>query len=84
MQILITAVVTVLLVVLVKSHPICNGQSNATINGPSCYTNLTAKTSFFNEWLNIHDESEGIDKLRNRKGSTVWHLLHSTPKVLVY
>ena len=83
MQSSITAVVIVSLVMLVESHPICSGQSSVTTNEPSCYTNLTASASFLNEWLSIHQDSEGIDKLRNHKGSTVWNLLRNTLKVIV-
>lgn len=69
MQCMTSAVVIVLLVVMiVESHPICN---YAATNEPTCYTNLTANVSFLNEWLSLHDNSEGINQLRGRMDNTI-------------
>lgn len=78
MQYFISAIVIGLLVINVECHPICKqtaDQLNATTNEPSCSTNLTANATFLNEWLSLHDDSEGIDQLRNRKSNTIADIL---------
>ena len=70
MKCIISAVVIATLVMIVKSHPICQQAVNATTNEP-CYANPTANVSFLNEWLSLHDNSQGINQLRSRKDSSI-------------
>ena len=72
MKCIISAVVITTLVMIVKSHPIpvCQQAVNATTS-ESCYANPTANVSFLNEWLSLHDNSQGINQLRSRKDSSI-------------
>ena len=63
----------------VEPHPICqetNDQQNSTtIAEATCYTNLTANETILNEWLSLHDKSEGINQLHRRKTSSIASVL---------
>ena len=85
MQSLVSAIVIVLLVTLVEPHPICKqatDQSNTTTSRPTCNTNLTANISFLDEWLSLHDESQGLDQLRRHKHSSTASILFRLTKVI--
>ena len=70
MKCIISAVVIATLVMIVKSHPICQQAVNATTSEP-CYANPTANVSFLNEWLSLHNNSQGINQLRRTKDSSI-------------
>ena len=60
MQIVLVSVS--LLVLAVNSHPICN---------KVCSENITANVMFLDEWLDLSDDSKGIDQLRRRSRNSV-------------
>ena len=61
------------IIVLVEPHPICQNITSV----PTCATNLTANVTILNEWLSLHDNSEGIDQLRSHKESSIASILLS-------
>ena len=78
MQYLITAALMILFLMIVEPHPICKetiDQQNFSTAQPACYANLTANETFLNEWLSLHDDSEGINQLRRRKDSSIASVL---------
>jgi len=86
MQNLITAAITLSLLIVVKPHPICNqttDQHNTATSELACNTNLTASLAFLNDWLSLHDESKGIDQLRSRIDSSIASILLNLTTTLV-
>lgn len=78
MQYLVTAGLMILFLVIVEPHPMCLetvDHQNSTTVEPACYTNVTANETFLNEWLSLHDKSEGINQLRRRKDSSIVSIL---------
>ena len=85
MQYLVTAGLMILCVVIVEPHPMCPetvDYQNSTVE-PACYTNVTANETFLNEWLSLHDKSEGINQLRRRKDSSIVSILLSLTAEMV-
>lgn len=87
MQYLISAVLLISLLMIVEPRPMCHMHKDANHHNdtwePTCYTNLTADVAFLREWLSLHDESEGIDQLRNRKDSSIASILLTLTTTMV-
>lgn len=78
-------IIVALMLMTVEPHPICQqtgGQQNSTAIQPTCYANLTANETFLNEWLSLHDESDGIDELRSRKDGSIASILLNLTTVI--
>ena len=62
-----------LLVLVVNSHPICTSGSseNASVMDQSCTDNITADMMFLDKWLDLSDNSKGINQLRRRSRNSV-------------
>jgi len=59
-------VFVLLLVLVVNSHPICTSGTDQP-----CMDTITANVMFFNKWLDLSDNSKGIDQLRRRSRNSV-------------
>ena len=84
MKCMISAVVLVTLVMIARSHPLCQPDVNFTISEATCYVNVTANVSFLNEWLSLRDDSPGINQLRSRKDTIVSKLLQQLTSKVCY
>jgi len=74
-----------LLVLVVKSHPICTSGTEG--DGRPCTENITANVMFLDKWLDLSDNSKGIDQLRRySRNSVASKLLNSvsTPVSHIY
>ena len=75
-----------LLVLVVNSHPICTSiiqQLREIVPDKACSDNITANVTFYNKWLDLSDDSKGIDQLRSRSTNTVASKLLNTSSTKV-
>jgi len=57
------------LVLVGKSHPICTSGTDG--GGQPCTDDITANVMFLDKWLDLSDNSKGIDQLRRRSRNSV-------------
>lgn len=74
-----SAALIILFVTIVESYPLCQ----QITSGPTCTTNLTANITVLDEWLSLHDNSEGIDQLRSHKDSSIASILLNLTTTMV-
>jgi len=65
-----------LLIVVVNSHPICTtstdkSSKNVSVVDQGCTNNITADVMFLDSWLDLSDNSKGIDQLRRHSRNNV-------------
>ena len=58
-----------LLVLVVNSHPICTSDTNH--GDQACTDIITTNKMFLDKWLDVSDNSKGIDQLRQRSRNSV-------------
>ena len=58
-----------LLVLVVNSHPICT--SDTGHGDQACTDAITTNKMFLDKWLDVSDNSKGIDQLRRRSRNSV-------------
>ena len=74
-----SAVLMILFAIIAEPYPVCQQMTS----GPTCNSNLTANVTLLNEWLSLHDNSEGIDQLRSHKDSSIASILLNLTSAMV-